>query len=157
MQVTEVNSDGLKRDFKVVIEAKEITEKVENRLREISARVKIPGFRPGKAPIKLLKQRYGPSVMGEVLVRAVTDSSAQALNERGLRPAVQPKIAIDSFEEGKNLEYSMAIELLPEIPPMVFSTIRLERVQIQVPEEEGPSTLDLLAASPTQPKPPAQP
>src|SRR3546814_10465723 len=91
MQVTEVNSDGLKRDFKVVIEAKEITEKVENRLREISARVKIPGFRPGKAPIKLLKQRYGPSVMGEVLERAVTDSSAQALNERGLRPAVQPK------------------------------------------------------------------
>src|SRR3546814_375927 len=70
------------------MEAKEITEKVDNRLREISARVKIPGFRPGKAPIKLLKQRYGPSVMGEVLERAVTDSSAQALNERGLRPAM---------------------------------------------------------------------
>src|SRR3546814_20728753 len=76
-----------------------ITEKVENRRREISARVKIPGFRPGKAPIKLLKQRYGPSVMGEVLERAVTDSSAQALNERGLRPAVQPKIEIDRSAE----------------------------------------------------------
>src|SRR3546814_5239485 len=78
------------------------------------------------APIKLLKQRYGPSVMGEVLERAVTDSSAQALNERGLRPAVQPKIEIDSFEDGKDLEYSMAIELLPEITPMDFSAIELE-------------------------------
>src|SRR3546814_11220478 len=112
MQVTEVNSDGLKRDFKVVIEAKEISEKVENKLRELSARVKIPGFRPGKAPIKLLKQRYGPSVMGEVLERAVTDSSAQALNEPGPRPAAQPNKARDSFQEGQNLENRMAIDLL---------------------------------------------
>ncbi len=147
MQVTEVNSDGLKRDFKVVIEAKEINEKVEDRLRELSARVKVPGFRPGKAPIKLLKQRYGPSVMGEVLERAVTDSSAQALNERGLRPAVQPKIEIDSFADGQDLEYSMAIELLPEIQPMDFATLELERVKIQLPEEEVTSALERLAAS----------
>lgn len=147
MQVTEVSSEGLKRDFKVVIEAKEINEKVENRLREISARVKVPGFRPGKAPIKLLKQRYGPSVMGEVLERAVTDSSAQAINERGLRPAVQPKIEIDSFEDGKDLEYSMAVELLPEFEPMDFSKIELERVKIAVPEEEVTSALERLAAN----------
>src|SRR3546814_17229740 len=84
--------------------------------------------------------------MGEVLERAVTDSSAQALNERGLRPAVQPKIAIDSFEEGKTLEYSMAIELLPEIQPMDFSTLSLERVQLQVPDVEIASALDRLPA-----------
>ncbi|WP_193370535.1 trigger factor [Pelagibius marinus] len=153
MQVTEVSSEGLKRDFKVVIEAKEINEKVENRLREISARVKVPGFRPGKAPIKLLKQRYGPSVMGEVLERAVTDSSAQAINERGLRPAVQPKIEIDSFEDGKDLEYSMAVELLPEFEPMDFSKIELERVKIAVPEEEVTSALERLAASRKESKP----
>jgi len=153
MQVTEVNSEGLKRDFKVVIEAREISEKVENRLREISARVKIPGFRPGKAPIKLLKQRYGPSVMGEVLERAVTDSSAQALNERGLRPAVQPKIEIDSFEDGKDLEYSMAIELLPEITPMDFASLELERVKIAVPEDEVNGALERLAASRKESKP----
>lgn len=153
MQVTEVSSDGLKRDFKVVIEAKEINQKVENRLRELSARVKIPGFRPGKAPIKLLKQRYGPSVMGEVLERAVTDSSAQALNERGLRPAVQPKIEIDSFEDGKDLQYSMAIELLPEINPMDFATLELERVKIQVPEAEVEGALERLAASRKESKP----
>src|SRR3546814_3381600 len=85
--------------------------------------------------------------MGEVLERAVTDSSAQALNERGLRPAVQPKIEIDSFEDGKDLEYSMAIELLPEITPMDFSAIELERVKITVPDEEVSSALERLAAS----------
>jgi trigger factor len=153
MQVTETNSDGLKRDFKVVIEAKEINEKVETRLRELSARVKIPGFRPGKAPIKLLKQRYGPSVLGEVLERAVTDSSAQALNERGLRPAVQPKIEIDSFEDGADLEYSMAIELLPEIQPIDFATLSLERVKIKVPDEEVTSALERLATSRKESKP----
>src|SRR3546814_8500909 len=91
--------------------------------------------------------------MGEVLERAVTDSSAQALNERGLRPAVQPKIAIDSFEEGKNLEYSMAIELLPEIQPMDFSTLSMKRVKIQVPDEEVASAIDRLAASRKTTKP----
>src|SRR3546814_10838621 len=99
--------------------------------------------------------------MGEVLERAVTDSSAQALNERGLRPAVQPKIEIDSFEDGKDLEYSMAIELLPEITPMDFSAIELERVKITVPDEEVSSALQRLAASrkesrPLEPPRPAQ-
>ncbi|HIP78577.1 MAG TPA: trigger factor [Kiloniellaceae bacterium] len=153
MQVTEVNSEGLKRDFKVVIGAKEIGEKVEARLRELSARVKIPGFRPGKAPIKLLKQRYGPSVMGEVLERAVTDSSAQALNERGLRPAVQPKIEIVSFDDGKDLEYSMAIELLPEIEPMDFSTIELERLRVAVPDADLEAAMERLASARKESKP----
>src|SRR3546814_4417585 len=91
--------------------------------------------------------------MGEVLERAVTDSSAQALNERGLRPAVQPKIEIDSFEDGKDLEYSMAIELLPEITPMDFSAIELERVKITVPDEEVSSALERLAASRKESRP----
>ncbi len=157
MQVTEVSSEGLKRDFKVVIGAKEIGDKVEARLRELSSKVKIPGFRPGKAPIKLLKQRYGPSVMGEVLERAVTDSSAQALNERGLRPAVQPKIEIVSFDDGKDLEYSMAIELLPEIEPMDFSKIELERLKIAVPEEDIGAAMDRLASARKESKPLEQP
>src|SRR3546814_17889003 len=91
--------------------------------------------------------------MGEVLERAVTDSSAQALNERGLRPAVQPKIEIDSFEDGKDLEYSMAIELLPEITPMDFSAIELERVKITVPDAEVSSALERLAASRKESRP----
>ena len=60
------------------------------RLQELGKQVKIPGFRPGKVPLNVLRKRFGRSVMGEVLERAVSDSSSQAISERGLRPAMQP-------------------------------------------------------------------
>ena len=125
MQVTEISSDGLKREFKVVISSSDIKTKVDSRLEELSRTMKLPGFRPGKVPMPVMRQRFGNSVMGEVLERAVSDSSFQAMGERGLRPAIQPKIEITSFSEGKDLEYKMAVELLPEIKPVDFKTIAL--------------------------------
>ncbi len=120
MQVTETNAEGLKRAYKVQLEAREIDDKMTGRLEELGKNVKVPGFRPGKVPIQILKQRFGKSVLGEVLERAVTDSSNQALTERGLRPAMQPKIEITSFDEGKDLEYTIDLELLPDFEPMDF-------------------------------------
>ena len=145
MQVTETQSDGLKKEFKVVIAANEIAEKLNHRLQEIGQQVRVPGFRPGKVPSQILKQRFGPSVMGEILERAVNDSSNQAINERGLRPAMQPKIEITAFDEGKDLEYTMALELLPEIKIMDFAKLELERPKIEVPDSEVESALERLA------------
>jgi trigger factor len=71
-----------------------------------------------------------------VIERAVSDSSSQAMNERGLRPAVQPKVEITSFAEGSNLEYKMAVELLPEIKPMNFAELALERLKPEASEED---------------------
>jgi trigger factor len=153
MQVTETQSEGLKREFKVLIAAKDIDEKMEGRLKELGGQVKVPGFRPGKVPLPLLKKRFGASVMGEVLERAVNDSSSQAISERGLRPAMQPKIEITAFDDGKDLEYTMAIELLPEIEPMDFSTLELERLEIEVPDEEVQKLLERLAGSQKQTRP----
>jgi trigger factor len=153
MQVTETNADGLKRAFKVQLEAREIDDKLTGRLVELGSSVKVPGFRPGKVPIQILKQRFGKSVMGEVLERAVTDSSSQALNERGLRPAMQPKIEITSFDEGKDLEYTIELELLPDVQPMDFSQIELERTVIEVPEEAVEETIADLAKSHKKTKP----
>ncbi len=147
MQVTETHTEGLKREYKVLISASDIDEKVNGRLQELGARVKVPGFRPGRIPMKVLKQRFARSVMGEVLQRAVNDSSNQALSERGLRPAVQPKIEITSFDEGKDLEYTMALEVLPEIEPMDFSAIELERLVIEVEDKSVEDTLADLAKS----------
>ena len=76
----------------------------------------------------VLKKKYGPSVMGEIMERAVNDSSRQALAEKGLRPAMQPQIEVTSFEDGGDLEYTMAVELLPEIKPIYFSKIKLVRM-----------------------------
>lgn len=147
MQVTETLSDNLKREFKVVITAKDLREKLEARLERIGREVRIPGFRPGKVPMEILKKRFSRSVMGEVVEEAVRDSSVQALSERALRPATQPKIEITSFEEGQDLEYKIALELLPDIEIADLSKIELERQKVEVPDEEVDEALRRLASA----------
>lgn len=150
MQVTEISNEGLKREFKVTIQSNDIQSKVDLRLEELGRTVKLPGFRPGKVPMPVLRKRFGTSVMGEVLERAVSDSSYQAMGERGLRPAMQPKIEITSFAEGKDLEYKMAVELLPEIKPMDFKELNLERLKVEASEAEVTKAIERLAAASQQ-------
>jgi trigger factor len=145
MQITETSAEGLKHEFTVTVEADDIERQVQARLEELGRSVRLPGFRPGKVPLKLLRQRYGRSVMGEVLERAVSDSSATAMRERNLRPALQPKVEIVNFNEGANLEYKMAVEVLPEIQPMNFSELELERLKPEVADEEVDTALQRLA------------
>jgi trigger factor len=134
MQVTETLADGLKRQFTVKLPAIDIDRKLEAKLKDLSRSVKLPGFRPGKVPMGLLRKRYGASVMGEILDDAVKDSSLRAMADRGLRPATLPKIEVTSFAEGGDLEYTMALELLPEVAPMDFSSLKLEREKAEVTE-----------------------
>lgn len=152
MQVTETATEGLRREFKIVIPANDFDQEVKRRLEEIGRSVKLPGFRPGKVPMPVLKQRYGKSIMGEVLERKVSDSSSQVMNDRGIRPAGQPKIEIVSFDDGKDLEYTMAIEQIPEIKPMEFSGLELERLKVEVPDSEIAETLERLSQRQRQTK-----
>ena len=145
MQVTETKAEGLSREFRVALPAKEIEAKISDRLHELARTAQLPGFRPGKVPVSLLRKKYGSAVMGEVLERAVTDSSMQALAEKGLRPATQPKIEITSFKDGGDLEYTIAVELLPEIKPIDFSTLKLERYAAAADEADIEKTIQRLA------------
>jgi len=145
MDVTETKAKGLKREFKIAVPAAEIEEQLAKRLKELANTVTIPGFRPGKAPLSLLRKKYGSSVMGEVLEQTVNNSSKQIMSERSLRPAMQPKVEITSFEEGANLEYTMAVEVLPDIKPVDFSTIHLERLVAKTDDAEVEKALARLA------------
>jgi trigger factor len=145
MQITETSTEGLKHEFKVTVGADDIAQRVESRLKELGRQVRLPGFRPGKVPITVLRQRYGTSVMGEVLERAVNDSSSEAMREHKLRPALQPKVEIVSFNEGKDLEYKLAVEVLPEVAPMNFAELKLERLRPDVPDAEVDSALERIA------------
>ena len=147
MQVTQTQADGLKREFKVVIPADDIKAKVDQRLTELSRTVRLPGFRPGKVPIPMLRQRFGQSVLGEVVERTVSDSSSQTLTERNLKPAAQPKVDIQSFAEGKDLEYTLAVELLPEIKPMNFGELALERLKSEPGDDDVMKAIERLAES----------
>lgn len=145
MQVTETNADGLKREFKVVVPAAQLEARTETRLAEIAREVKLPGFRPGKVPMKIVRQKYGASILGEVLEAAVNEGTGSAIQDKGYKPAMQPKVEITSYAEGKDLEFSVALEVLPEITAMDFATVSLEREKAAAPEAEIADTLARIA------------
>lgn len=145
MQVTETSAEGLKREFTVVVPADDIESKLVSRLSQISNTVKIPGFRPGKVPMALLRKRYGDAVKGEVLEQTLQDSWQRTVEDKGLRPAGQPKIEIVKFEEGTGLEYKLAVEVLPEIAPIDFGTIELERRVTRATDEQIDKALERMA------------
>jgi trigger factor len=147
MQVTETKNEGLAREFKVVVPAATIEEQVNAKLEEIKSQVRLPGFRPGKIPAKLLRQRYGKSVMGEVLEAAVNESTSKVLADNELRPAVQPKIEVTAFDEGKDLEYDISVEVIPAIEPMDFSKLNLTREVVELDDAKVTETLDRIAAA----------
>ena len=145
MQVTETKNEGLSREYTVVIPADEFEEQVTSRLNELSKTIQMPGFRKGKVPVSLLRKKYGPNVMGEALEKAVQEGSSKVMQDNDLRPAMQPKIEITSFEEGKDLEYTMAVDVMPEIDLGDFSKIKVERQVVESDESEVDKTLERMA------------
>jgi trigger factor len=145
MQVTETSAEGLKREFRVVVPAGELEEKVTSRLGEIGRTIQLRGFRPGKVPMQILRQRFGSSVLGEVLENTLQGTSADAIREHNLRPALPPKVDIVSFSEGTDLEYNMSLEVLPEIPEPSFAELDIERLVIEVPDEDVDRAIERMA------------
>ena len=144
MQVTETLSDGLKREFRVVVPANDLDSKVNTRLDELKDTVRINGFRPGKVPVGHLKRMYGRSVMAETIEAAVRDANAQIVTDNGYRLAMEPQVklpteedAIKAVVEGKaDLDYSVSMEILPKIELANFKDITLEKLVSEVTEAE---------------------
>lgn len=147
MQVKEISHKGLKHSLEVTVPASDIAKHTESRLKEVGKTVRLPGFRPGKAPMDLLKKRYGRAVMGEVLEQAVNESSAKAMEERKLRPAMQPKIEVKEFDEGKDLTFNLEVEVLPEIKVADMKGLKLERPVAKVEKKQIDETLERIAKS----------
>lgn len=147
MQVTETNAEGLKHDFKVVVPADKIETERDSRLKELSKQIRLPGFRPGKVPMSLMQKRYGANVMGEVLEKTVQETSQSVLTERDLKPAMQPKIEVISFDEGKDLEYSLSVEVLPEIDGVDLKAVKLEKLKAKIDDSEVDEALGRIADS----------
>jgi trigger factor len=145
MQITETSAEGLKREFRVVVPAGELAEKVTSRLGEIGRTIHLRGFRPGKVPMQILRQRFGTSVLGEVLENTLQGTSAEAIREHNLRPALPPKVDIVSFSEGTDLEYKMSLEVLPDIPEPSFADLDIERLVVEVPDEDVDRAIERMA------------
>jgi trigger factor len=145
MQVTETSADGLKREYKITIPAGELEDQISNRLTQLGQQIRLPGFRPGKVPQSLLRQRYGTAIRGEVLEHTVQESSAEAMREQNLRPALPPKVEIVSASEGGDFEYTMSVELLPEMPTPEFNELGLEKLTMDIPDEDIDKAVERIA------------
>ncbi|HET6237064.1 MAG TPA: trigger factor [Acetobacteraceae bacterium] len=154
MQVTETLSEGLKRGFTIVVPAADIETRRTARLTDLGRTLRLPGFRPGKVPLPVVRQRYGTAVTAEVLEESVSRATQQVLTERGLRPAVQPKVDLISKDVGmgaaSDLTFSVELELLPEIELPDFGTIMLTRLKAEAGDETVDKALqDIAKRNPT--------
>ncbi|VAX05651.1 Cell division trigger factor, partial [hydrothermal vent metagenome] len=146
MQVTETSSEGLKRGFKVIISASDIDLKVDAEVKKIQGQIKMPGFRPGKAPLSLLKKLHGKNLLGQVLEETINTTSQEALAEQNVRPAMQPKIEVISFDEGKDLEYSIDVEMTPEFDIPDLSKLKLDRWVVEADEAQVTEAITKISA-----------
>jgi trigger factor len=145
MQVTETSAEGLKREYRIVVPAGDLESEIDRRLGEISKTIRLPGFRPGKVPMGLLKTRFGNAVRGEVLESEVQSSSAEAMQQNNLRPALPPRVEIVSASEGTDLEYKMSVEVLPELPELKFDDLGIEKLVAEIPKEDVDKALERMA------------
>jgi trigger factor len=148
MQVTETLSDGLKRNYTVVLPIADLESRRTERLTTLGKTLRLPGFRPGKVPMPIVKQRYGTAVSAEVLEESVHEATQKVLSERGLRPAQQPKVDLVTENPTamiRDLEFMVSLELLPDIILPDFGTIELTRVKAEVAPESIDKALEQIA------------
>ena len=136
MKVTVDSKKGLKTNLKVFVDKKTINEKIGARLIELSKTVNIKGFRPGKVPVDVLKRQFGKAVYGEVLEKILKETSTQALEEKKIKVAGQPKLDLKSYGEGKDLNYTLEIDELPSIKLQPLDIIKFTDYEINVTDEE---------------------
>lgn len=145
MQITDKEQSGLMYNFLVSVPASEVEAEQEAELQAIGKKAKIQGFRPGKVPMNELKRRFAKDVMGDVLQNTVNKAVRELIDTKKLRPALQPDIKVETFEEGKDLTFTIAFEVLPTVPAMDFSKITVDELTYELPEKEVEEGLARLA------------
>lgn len=147
MKVTETKSKGLNREYQAVIPAADFEKEIDAKLDALSKTTKLPGFRPGKAPKAMLKQKYRASVLGEVLDEMLRQAADSIVKDNKLRPAVMPEINLKVFKDGQDIEFDVVVEVLPEIKLGDFSKVELEKLTAEVPAEEVEKAIRYVAES----------
>jgi trigger factor len=153
MQVTETLSQGLKREFRVVLPAGDLAARLEKELADLKDKVRINGFRPGKVPVAHLRRVYGRSIMGDVVQNAVTEANRKIVEDLGVRLALEPRIEFpkDQAEVEKALEakgdlaFQVAVEVLPKFDVGTFEGLQLERLVAEVGDGEVDKALNRMA------------
>ena len=137
----------LKQSLKITIKSSVFADKMNVRLEDLRKNAKLPGFRPGQAPLAMIRQKYENSVKGEVLDDLINEQVTATLKEKNMRPAVRPSVKMDKFEDGKDIVLTVDFEALPEIKVKPFDKIKLEKMVATAGDKEIQETLDKLATA----------
>ncbi len=138
MQVTVESTGTLERRMRVELPAERIEKEVDSRLKSVGKSVKIKGFRPGKVPPKVVKQRYGAQIRQEVLSDLMQQSYSDAVQQENLNPAGGPKIETEAEGDGQGFTYVATFEVMPEVQVKGLDKLKVERPEVEI----GDSDLD---------------
>jgi trigger factor len=145
MQVSVENTGGLQRRLTVQVPGQEIQEQVESKLKELSKSVRIKGFRPGRVPLSVVRQRYGKQVRMDIVNETMQKSLQQAIRDEDLRPASTPQLDVEPERlDAGDLEFSALIEVYPEIETIEVGSIDLERPEAEITDEDVDDMLQTL-------------
>jgi trigger factor len=136
MQVTVEAGEGLARRMTVELPADDFEQEVDKRLRDVARQARLPGFRPGKVPMRVLRQRFGENVRGEVLSELVQSSFSRAVVEQDLRPAGRPEIEADIDLADRRYGYTARFEVLPEIDVKDLTGMRIARPVAEITDAD---------------------
>jgi len=147
MQTVETLNEGLRRSYKLTIPAKDIASKVDAEVQRAAPSIRMPGFRPGKVPPNLIKKMHGPALEQEALNTAVQEGVQSLIAKEGLRPAMQPQVALDDdYAAGKDVEVKVDLEILPEVPTPAIDGLKLERLTVEASDDEVNEQIERFAA-----------
>ncbi|HAD09944.1 MAG TPA: trigger factor [Porticoccaceae bacterium] len=141
MQVSVEKTSVLERRLTIGVAAAEVDEQVQAKLKESAGQVRLPGFRPGKVPLKVVQQRFGKGIRQEVVGEVISRSFYEAITQEELKPAGQPDIEPINDEAGKDLEYAATFEVYPEIELKDFSTIEITKPVAEITDEDVDKTI----------------
>jgi trigger factor len=145
MQVSVENTGGLERRLTVQVPGQEIQEQVETKLKELSKSVRIKGFRPGRVPLSVVRQRYGKQVRLDIVNETMQRSLQQAIRDEDLRPASTPRLDVEPGQlDAGDLEFSALIEVYPEIDTIDVSALAIERPDTEITDQDVDDMLQTL-------------
>ncbi|WP_162863403.1 trigger factor [Pseudomonas viridiflava] len=144
MQVSVENTSALERRMTIGVPAERIETEVNKRLQQTARKAKIPGFRPGKVPMSVIRQRYEDGARQEALGDLIQATFYEAVVEQKLNPAGAPAVEPKSFEKGKDLEYVATFEVFPEFTVAGFDSIAVERLSADVADSDLDNMLEVL-------------
>ena len=147
MQVSLESAAGLERRLRVQVPAERIEKEIASRLANVGRNAKIQGFRPGKVPAKVIRQRFGGQVRQEVLQEVVQSSYSEALVQQKLQPAGGPRIEPENMEEGQDLTYTAVFEVLPEITLKSLNKIKIDSPEVTISEGDFDAMVENLRSS----------